>query len=164
MGNKQWDKTLHTNTSGDDEIGLAIQTNDGCFAMANYTLGGIGGDKTQPSWLDPFGAPTVDYWIIKFCDSTATTEINNLQSSTSNFQIFPNPANDFITISFTLKGEKNVSAEVYDLYGRKVFQKQFQTLNFKLQTQIDMRSFPGGIYIVEINTGEGIYRKKVLKE
>jgi len=62
-GNKLWDKTLLTNTSGDDEIGLAVQTNDGCYAMANYTLGGIGGDKSQASQ----GAR--DYWIIKFCEA-----------------------------------------------------------------------------------------------
>jgi len=62
-GSKQWDKTLLTNTIGDDEIGLAIQAGDGCYVMANYTQGGIGGDKTQASW----GAN--DYWMIKFCET-----------------------------------------------------------------------------------------------
>jgi len=63
LGNKQWDKTIFTN--GNDETGLAIQTKDGCYAIANVTDGGIGGDKTQASWGD------YDYWIIKFCDSTS---------------------------------------------------------------------------------------------
>lgn len=69
LGNKQWDKTLHTNTGiEDDEQGLAIQTSDGCFVMANSTIARIGGDKTQDNW-DTL-AQGADYWIIKFCDST----------------------------------------------------------------------------------------------
>ncbi|MBL0053995.1 MAG: T9SS type A sorting domain-containing protein [Bacteroidetes bacterium] len=63
LGNKQWDKTVFTN--GHDEGGLAIKTKDGCFALANYTYAGIGGDKTQAS------QGSWDYWIIKFCDTTS---------------------------------------------------------------------------------------------
>ncbi|MEO8150571.1 MAG: PKD domain-containing protein [Bacteroidia bacterium] len=65
IGNKQWDKT--TLTLGHEEIGLAIQTNDGGYAIANFTYGGIGGDKTQPAQ----GAD--DYWIIKFWDTIQVT-------------------------------------------------------------------------------------------
>lgn len=64
LGNKKWDKTLRTATTDDDETGVAIETFDGCYTMANWTYAGIGGDKTQPSrgWSD--------YWVIKFCDTT----------------------------------------------------------------------------------------------
>jgi|SRR6185436_7353392 len=67
LGNKKWDKTLRTDTPVDDEWGFAIQTQEGCYIMANYTSAGIGGDKTQPS--QGFD----DYWITKYCDSTTTT-------------------------------------------------------------------------------------------
>ncbi len=63
LGNKIWDKTMFT--PGHDETGLAIQTKDGCFAIASCSDGGVGGYKTQPSWGD------YDYWIIKFCDTTS---------------------------------------------------------------------------------------------
>ncbi|HYV90594.1 MAG TPA: T9SS type A sorting domain-containing protein [Chitinophagales bacterium] len=65
FGNKQWDKTLRTGTNSDDEIGLAVQTKDGCYAMANSTYAGIGGDKTQQS------RGGHDYWFIKFCDTSS---------------------------------------------------------------------------------------------
>jgi len=61
-GNKQWDKTLLT--TGDDEYGIAIQTKDGCFAIANSSDGAIGGYKTQSDEGD------WDYWIIKFRDTS----------------------------------------------------------------------------------------------
>lgn len=66
LGNKQWDKTLRTGYPGsseDDGPGLVLQTNDGCIAMANSTIAGIGGDKTQTSRGD------IDFWMIKFCDT-----------------------------------------------------------------------------------------------
>ena len=78
LGNKQWDKTVFT--TGHDEQGLAIQTKDGCYIMANMTGSGIGGDKTQASQGGS------DYWITKFCDSTsAIVPISNLSASDSLF-------------------------------------------------------------------------------
>ena len=47
LGNKQWDKTIFTNSSTD---GYAIQTSDGSYIGANTTDGNIGGYKTQSSW------------------------------------------------------------------------------------------------------------------
>jgi len=67
LGNKQWDKTLRTN--GHDETASAIQINDSCYAIGNLTDGAIGGDKTQDAWSN-----SRDYWLIKFCDTTSTTQ------------------------------------------------------------------------------------------
>jgi hypothetical protein len=63
LGIKQWDRTLLAN--GKNASGFAIQTRDGCYAMANYNNSGVAGDKSQPAWNYNF-----DYWAIKFCDST----------------------------------------------------------------------------------------------
>ena len=71
LGHKQWDKTIFT--AEHDEVGFAMQTKDGCYAAANFTLGGIGGYKTQSSQGD------YDYWIVKFCD---TSQHCNLSSPT----------------------------------------------------------------------------------
>jgi hypothetical protein len=63
-GSKQWDKTILT--TAHDETGLAIPTLDGCYVFANYTNAGAGGYKSQVQWGTSF-----DYWLVKFCDSTA---------------------------------------------------------------------------------------------
>jgi len=64
-GNKEWDKTILT--PGNDRAGFALQTNDGCYIITNYTDGGIGGYKTQSNW-DTTNFST-DYWIVKFCET-----------------------------------------------------------------------------------------------
>jgi hypothetical protein len=66
---------------------VAIQTKDGSYVMANYTAGGIGGDKTQSSW------GLRDYWIIKFCQ----VPIINFTAITQN--ICPGSCIDFLNHS-----------------------------------------------------------------
>jgi hypothetical protein len=63
-GIKEWDRTLLSASGGfDDEAGFAVQTIDGCYAIATFTHAGVGGDKTQTSQGD------WDYWFAKLCDS-----------------------------------------------------------------------------------------------
>jgi len=111
--NKQWDKTLHTNTGWeDDEQGLAIQLSDGCYIMANSTIARIGGDKTQDNWDTTFFSP--DYWVIKFCDSTfnanfissrhlcsgSCTDFTNLSTNANTYQwYFPGAIPDTSTVT-----------------------------------------------------------------
>jgi PKD repeat protein len=90
LGNLQWDKTLHT--GGHDECGYALQTNDGCYAMANFTGGGIAGDKTQSAMGQS------DYWLIKFCDSTQSQAPVVLFSSPN--QLCPGTCTNFNNLSF----------------------------------------------------------------
>ena len=85
-GKKLWDKTLFTvgNSLQSDQIGLAIQTKEGCYAFANYTAAGIGGYKTQANWDTVGHAP--DYWIVKFCDTVnATVPVISFISSDTSF-------------------------------------------------------------------------------
>jgi len=94
-GNVLWDKTIFT--TGHEEVGLAIQTKDGCYAFANYDNGAIGGYRTQPNWdTTCIGVGcTYDYWIVKFCDSTAVP----VAGFTSSNHICPGTCTDFQNLS-----------------------------------------------------------------
>ncbi len=88
LGSKQWDKTILS--PGHDEYGFAIQTMDGCYAVASWDNGGIGGYKTQAAW-----GTYPDYWLVKFCDSTF---IQANLSATPN--LCPGTCTDFVNLSF----------------------------------------------------------------
>jgi len=86
LGNKVWDKTIFT--VGHDESGYAIETSDpGCYFIANNTIAGIGGYKTQ----DTCGAN--DYWIVKFCETVQA-------GFTSSPYLCPGVCIDFVNLSF----------------------------------------------------------------
>jgi hypothetical protein len=68
-GQREWDNTLFT--TGHDETSYVVQTSDGCFVFSVWSQGDIGGYKSQPNWCP--GCYSSDFWIIKFCDSTQST-------------------------------------------------------------------------------------------
>lgn len=66
-GIKEWDKTILT--APENKIyPHAIQTRNGCFAVAHASWSGIAGYKTEEN-RDTTHA-TTDYWIITYCDTT----------------------------------------------------------------------------------------------
>ncbi|MEO8151418.1 MAG: T9SS type A sorting domain-containing protein [Bacteroidia bacterium] len=81
LGNKQWDKTIFT--TGEDDGAYALQTNYGSYVIASFTDAGIGGYKTEPNW-DPTNQ-ALDFWIIKFNDTTSFIPSTNLSSSDTSF-------------------------------------------------------------------------------
>ncbi len=60
-GTKLWDKTIFVGR--EDEYAYPIETYDGCYAIANWSEGGIGAYKSE----DRRGA--YDFWMIKFCET-----------------------------------------------------------------------------------------------
>ena len=79
LGNKQWDKTILTTRW--DEPGYTVQTGDNCYVMADCNYSGVGGDKTQLNWDTT--NQSYDYWIIKFCDSSAISSCSLLNVTTN---------------------------------------------------------------------------------
>ena len=87
QGNPKWNKTVLT--PGHDEYGMALQTKDGCYAVANYSNGTVGGYKTEPPWNNGW-----DYWIVKFCDTSAV-----LPNFTATGSVCPGTCVDFTNLS-----------------------------------------------------------------
>jgi hypothetical protein len=81
------------------------------------------------------------------------------KSPASTFNIYPNPANSKITIEQTgnMPGETNIS--ISDVKGEPVIQDNFQNQNL---VQKDVSMLPKVIYLVKIQTREGVESKKLV--
>lgn len=77
----------------------------------------------------------------------------------SNITLYPNPANNLITISDGTKSSDGL-VEIYDITGRMV-----KTLNssFDSDVAIDISNFSSGNYILKLKSENGIAVKKFLK-
>jgi hypothetical protein len=151
-GSVKWDKTIFT--EGHDEEGYAIQTSDGCIAVANYTTGGIGGYKSQDNRDSSLLANrTADYWIVKFCDSTFTSAVPGIPQTPMPI-IYPNPVSDQLHI-LTYNNELT-EIKFYDITGRKIFNHSFFH-----DISINTKQLAKGIYIYELSGGK---KGKVIKE
>ncbi len=79
--------------------------------------------------------------------------------------IYPNPADDYANIQFTLSSNSHVEINIINLNGQKLITKNFNNLNEGIQTiQITTNNLKSGIYIVSIKSKEGLYLIKLIKQ
>ena len=75
--------------------------------------------------------------------------------------IYPNPANDNITIENTsLNNIKDAMISIYNIQGQLLIQQPMS----QAKTNIDIAGLARGMYFVEVNTENGVAVKKFLKE
>ena len=88
-----------------------------------------------------FGASkTVNFTI------NAPNAISNLQAE-NEFSVFPNPSNGVFTINFWENSSKNLTLEVFDVFGKKIMDKKVTDLanNF---LSVDWSQFTNGVYML----------------
>ena len=77
----------------------------------------------------------------------------------SRFTLFPNPANDNITIEiFDFSKDETIS--VYDIQGQLLMQQPM----LQAKTNVDISSFTKGIYFIKVASENGVEVKKFMKE
>lgn len=76
------------------------------------------------------------------------------------FQLYPNPTNGEVMISYFGKWSSNMSVEIQDISGRTVLTKQVNTYSYSL----DLGNFPSGIYTIRFMGDGGVAMKKIIKQ
>ncbi len=112
-----------------------------------------------PDTLLGFGIPN-------FCAANVLLtgiEENSLDDNV--LQVFPNPFNVGFEISVSLKTKQLITIELYDLSGKQIL-KQGKRLNGSGHTTFNIAensALSSGLYLLQINTPEKTYYKKVMK-
>jgi PKD repeat protein/photosystem II stability/assembly factor-like uncharacterized protein len=89
-------------------------------------------------------ASSVNYYFV-------STAINDISTST-NFNLFPNPANNEITIELYLISKNDVSVEIVDVLGKQVMNESYKNIisgNSKIS--LDLQNLMSGIYYIKVN-------------
>ena len=107
-----------------------------------------GTERKAMKWLRSYMASEASKVPNKFYE---TSNIGILQSP--KFEIYPNPASDFLTV----KGKTVEKIEVFDAFGKKI------SVNFK-DEMVDIRSLSEGLYLLVVDNKEGIFTGKFLKK
>jgi photosystem II stability/assembly factor-like uncharacterized protein len=79
----------------------------------------------------------------------------------NDFDIFPNPANNKITVSENSGITLSATLDIFHIDGKHALQQDFQ--NQKL-IEMDITTLPKGIYLLKIQTKEGMEVKKLVKQ
>jgi uncharacterized surface protein with fasciclin (FAS1) repeats len=77
----------------------------------------------------------------------------NEVTSIENLNVYPNPASEFVSISYTTIGNENVSYRMTDLSGKSVIARDLGVRNGVQIENIDLSNLSSGMYILEIAAG-----------
>ena len=79
------------------------------------------------------------------------------------FDVYPNPANDRLNISVDSDLNGDLSVEIFDILGKKVYGNIYNT-GSALMTTVDVSGFTSGMYLVKVGQGGRFETKKIIKK
>lgn len=112
--------------------------------------------NTSGEWREPFllGAPMIRPVLGKDFDRTSIAAIQKLD-----FQVYPNPANEQITIVLDEMNELPCQAVIFDVTGRKV--AEFTLDNY--QNTVNINHLTSGMYLLQLKSDHQTAVKKIIK-
>ncbi|MBD3583872.1 T9SS-dependent choice-of-anchor J family protein [Flavobacterium selenitireducens] len=103
---------------------------------------------------------SADAYMLMIDDVTVTSSnlgVNDVLAS--KFSVFPNPANNFVTVSSTDAIAVN-QISITDLNGRVVKQNSFDNVS---EARVNVSDLSAGVYMMNIATPEGVAVKKIVR-
>lgn len=97
-----------------------------------------------------------------FTDRGGTLPYANINNNTKNqtsLIIFPNPANEVLSIEYKVQS-KFARCRVYDILGEEIISKTFSGS----KTDIDVSRLAKGLYLLKVESGEGVEVRRFIKE
>ncbi|HWY98113.1 MAG TPA: glycoside hydrolase family 44 protein, partial [Bacteroidia bacterium] len=103
--------------------------------------------------------PTQSVYHFVLTDTTSVTGFNNLYNN-NDLVIYPNPSSGVYTVELKVNSEQ-LKVEVYNMLGEQVY-SQYSIPN--TQFSLNLSNSPNGIYILRIESANGVVTKKLIKE
>ncbi|MGC6490889.1 MAG: T9SS type A sorting domain-containing protein [Flavobacteriales bacterium] len=126
-----------------------------------------GNTTVIPTWsceangcIDP-GTGQGEYSSLQDCESKCISDIS--YSNISDFRFSPNPASEYISLTFNSIAKK-FSLSIHSLNGQRVFEKQYGNLEAQQQIDLDISGLKPSIYLVKIQYDDEIELLQFIKQ
>lgn len=86
-----------------------------------------------------------------------------LMGDNFDFEIAPNPTNDFITLNVVSGMESKISYIVFNSFGVVITQKEAESNKFLVNEKIDMTNANAGLYLIKVIVGNQFQTKLFMK-
>lgn len=98
-------------------------------------------------------------------NSGKQTQINPISFCTEceELNVYPNPANNRISLGFNLQDFKPVLIEIFDALGRRVYYSDIYGVAGDNDLEINVQNFVAGIYFIHVKIDQKIYQRKFMK-
>lgn len=137
-----------TNTWTSHNLSVA-RSRHGAVSVGNRLMFGGG------SFIVQGGLPQISVDV--FTD--ASVGVNEISNTINPFTIYPNPANSMVLLSLPdTKNSQSGNIKIFDIRG-----KEIQSITTQgSQTQIDVRAFENGIYVLQFSSGNMVSIQKLV--
>lgn len=81
----------------------------------------------------------------------------------ASFELFPNPATNFVTLKIAFEQANTVAISFVNLHGQILFSKDLRNV-LNLKEEISLKDLPKGMYYVQIRTNTGVATRKLVVE
>jgi hypothetical protein len=105
-------------------------------------------------------------FLVKSAKSVSSSPLPTNISETNHeeeVKVYPNPVQDFLTISFNATSSENVMLSVFDLQGRKVFNKELSVYTGNNKLEFDLVHLKSGFYVGLLEQGSSRHTFKIRK-
>lgn len=107
------------------------------------------------------GAPTLSGLVSGISSSFVAVGIQENQVEISNFNLFPNPAKDQLTISMSNTKNETAVIQLYSLLGNLIKEKTSSNSS-TVQEKMDLSGLPAGVYLLKTSLGTASISKKII--
>ncbi len=105
-------------------------------------------------------ATNANYVTVKYANTPTAIEEEGFISE---FVLYPNPAQTFVTIAFNMRDGKNLSVSVMDVAGRDVWNLNSNFSKGINKINIDLSALSSGVYYCNVKMNERIQTVKLIK-
>ncbi len=102
-----------------------------------------------------------DFTICVYQD-TSSVGINKVAKNNLKLETYPNPVNSELNVAFTSSGSYQLT--LMDITGKMVYNTANVVATGKVNKAVNTSNLPKGMYLLQLNTGNQIITKKVIKD
>jgi len=160
----------YTNTVFDDEATSLITAGSAPFTGAFQPEGSLAsliGESSVGDWTlmisDAVNQDTGTLldWSLELCGELTLTTSN--ADRFGNFKVYPNPNNGEFTVLLSSSSNSEISVNLFDLRGRKIFDRTYPSAAQFSQT-LRLDDVRSGVYLLKVSDGARSENKKIIIE
>ena len=115
------------------------------------------------TWCNPSGGPyRSPQWDGPVLWTQPTSIRVNELSTISSLEIYPNPSRDVFNVSFTSDSKQSIEIRVVNLIGEVIFTENLEDFEGKYTHSFNLEEYSKGVYLLELDTDNGIVNKKLI--
>lgn len=157
----------YTNTVFDQQATTLVTAGTAPFTgsfVPEGNLSNLNGQLSGGNWIltvtddANFDGGSITGFTLNIC---AQGTLASQENTFSDFGIFPNPNNGEFTIKLNSDSGEKIKVTVFDVRGRAVFQRDFNSAS-SFEQQIQLDNIESGMYLVNVTDGEKQTTKKII--